>query len=376
MRSAEVLILGFLVLFLAGCGPKAAPEPISYVDEEELEEERRQKKIKNDFENIMTYAERNPDKIAKIRKRIRVYASQAKGTVYEDRANKLLRDAEKNFVDRCNHYKDTAIMPKIRRYEADEDYGMCLDVVLAYNPAKLTPDIKQQITEMKERYKKEIEAEEDYWPMMKAFNAKKGLGEYGRARACILAFIENPRFAGTQAVERARPYLEDLAEAEKEQTETEKEDVTGWEPLFDGQTDNFDHAGTDELWSIDGNALVVNNNTDEATVAMIGEENWVNYSVEFRFKLMEGEFAFGVHGVNLGGEEGWGFDSCPPPGPEYEKGVWHEIQVKVDGGTMWWIWKDKNSKRMYVSENPRGPIAFQILPGCRVMFKGIRIKHL
>ena len=374
MRRTWIPVAALALVGIVSCGGSKAVSPVDTAAAREEEELRREKEREDRFEMIALFARQKPEQIQGIRRRIREFIPEVKGSSLEDKAERLLQQAEKSFEDLCNAQMDKT-KARLKSAEAEEDYDMAVSIITAYPRDMMTPDIQREVEELTERYQRELDAANDFLAWNNKVSNRIRMGETTRARATIIAFIENPRYKGTAAARGAEnDYLSRIAEKEKEKEDLQEEEATGWESLFDGEDDSeWDFAGGQEFWSVQDRGLVVETPADEMGSASIGTPEWKDYTVEFRFKRTRGDFSFGARGQNEG--DGWGFDSCQPPGPEYDNGQWYEIRVEVMGTRMTWIRKDTTRSRVFTLGRESGPLAFQIFPNSKVEFKGIRIKH-
>ena len=137
----------------------------------------------------------------------------------------------------------------------------------------------------------------------------------------------------------------------------------------------WDMAGTDKTWTLEGDSLVVRNPAQRPVSASAGKVDWTDYLVTFDFLRKKGDFVFGARGEK-GPEGGWEFDSCLPPGDEYASDAWHTIEVRVEGQEMTWTRKSDGKKRKFSLGRREGPIALLAYPESEIRFRNIQIRQL
>lgn len=371
-----LVALAAAILFVScgSCGQRPPPGPtpaqIEQAKAEALEQE-----LKDDIARFKRFAKDHPEDIAGVRRRVNNFLLKAKGTSYADQAKRILTAAEKSFRELCERYREK-VLAVVQRYIEDEDFATALEKLKMYNPEMLLPEIETELEEMQQRFEREIKADDDYFSVKSKVDERIRQGDFERALATINAFLLNPQYAGTMAAKRMEPLVKEIDEKKAASAEMKVEEERGWEVLFDGKdASNWDYGGTDEHWSVVGEALIAKNNSESPIVAMTGNEDWKDYYVKFRFKLVTGEFYFGCRGgADPGGDE-WSFHRSESPGRDYDKGKWYEIRCEVVGPRLTWIRRDNLRSRIYEAKRPAGPIAFLVLPGAEVHIKGVQIKH-
>lgn len=345
MRWMVMLLI--VVLFFVGCSKRGEEEAtkgekvrVPEVIQEETPEQKRIR-LQREFEELRSYAERNPDDIAGIKARLKSF----RGTEFEMKAERVLTDARGVFEQRAEEsYRNLLERIKTKKKRLDEErllpedmadrYKECAAMVEEYPVAYRVTDWWKELQKVREEIDAEAKAA-SVWAEVRNRAVEEASGKrYKKAIEELEKFPKNYRESVWE--EDRQSMLKEYKEALKKKEEEKKiEEKLKWEDIFTGQPlskTKFVERETSPQWKVKDKVLVCE--TDGSTDAWLctsKETKWRNFvlEMEFQFKT-HGTFDICVHGTENKERPGWfGFDHITISSGDFEPGYKHSIRVRV-----------------------------------------------
>jgi len=376
MHAKAILAFMFCIVLAFGCQRRSNQESRYSRYEKEDSDNAHAEKLLREME---IYISRNPRDVKGAQSRLYEIEGIAQDGIIAESAKDLAEKVRLNSeADALNNYKH--VLDKAKDMADEGRFDMALRELDKFIDKFSSADCALQAREERQKISKISEAKSAYERFVLNIDNYRAVKEYDNALKYIV--VKKPKgLSGTPYKQKLADYITKLyAEADKDKEQRLREGALPWEKLATEEYGSWKtHGG---LWKVENGVIHGINRDDNYGRFMVGEDNWKDYVVEMRFKLVSGEFDLGLRGIplSLGSRSYKTLDVCYGIDKSDK-----EIEVKIIiRGEMVSIQSPalEDARHIKITEQNGelkywcGPICIFLRRGAEVEFSRLRVKHL
>ena len=298
----------------------------------------------------------------------------ARGTRYETEVTEAIEKIQSDFESYAQSQFDK-LLPEIEKFVSEGDFRGAEDVLERWDLKRFKdlPAAKAH-GEKDEQIALYFGAESEQTAVIDQAEAFANQNELNRAIALLEAYPD--RYKNTPYYSKVRaeiPQYYDQYLADKK-ADMERLNIA-WEPVeIDDYFGDFTpiSMGEPEAWKASGGVIEGENGTGKTAILTFGEDNWIDYYIEFEIRTDQEELPIGIHREYRVATKDWQYRVHRV---DYEGLDWRRLQLKVEKGRA--VIEDPDEGEELYSEFAgagEGGIAFFLEPGAKLAIRNVKKK--